>query len=324
MLNTNFITNFQSYQTVRKIIFSIIFLTVLDLVGCSLVGLEEKDGAPQRPIDLSLIKEPIPKDEPRSKYGNPETYKVLGNRYYTLKNSKDFTQSGLASWYGTKFHGKKTSSGEPYDMYALTGAHRTLPLPTYARITNLDNNKSIIVKINDRGPFHSNRIVDLSYAAASKLGVLGKGTAHVELTAIDPKSYTQDRQDHLDHAKHIKELRQVRQVKQTKQDCPPSHPNKANHHSPSLVTLQIGSFQDRKKAQQLINKANRAFDHPVKLHSIVDNNKNNIYRVHLGPFPVEHKENIKTKLADLNILNPITVLTIKKKPKTKPIKTAKL
>lgn len=173
-------------------IFIIIFI-ILNITRCTIIDTYDTDGAPPNPIDLSHVKEPIPKAEPKSKYGNPESYKVLGKRYYTMNNSKGFKQTGRASWYGTKFHGKKTSSGEPYNMYALTGAHRTLPLPTYARVTNKDNNKSIIVKINDRGPFHDDRIIDLSYAAASKLGVLGKGTAHVELTAIDPNQKRSDK-----------------------------------------------------------------------------------------------------------------------------------
>jgi len=110
---------------------------------------------------------------------------VYGKRYYTLPSSKDYQAQGLASWYGTKFHGKRTSSGEPYDLYGMTAAHKTLPLPTYVEVTNLRNHRSVIVKVNDRGPFHDDRLIDLSYTAASKLDILATGTGMVEVRAID-------------------------------------------------------------------------------------------------------------------------------------------
>ena len=108
----------------------------------------------------------MPRQETRSKYGNPESYVVLGQRYYTLKTAQGFSERGVASWYGKKFHGRKTSSGEIYDMYKMTAAHKGLPLPTYVQVRNLDNGRTAVVKVNDRGPFHDNRIIDLSYAAA--------------------------------------------------------------------------------------------------------------------------------------------------------------
>ncbi len=135
--------------------------------------------------NLALVKEPLPKHEPKSRYGNPDKYTVLNKTYNVLQSSNGYKESGYASWYGTKFHGFRTSSGEIYDMYEMTAAHKTLPLPTYAKVTNLSNNRSIIVKINDRGPFHANRIVDLSYAAADKLGILGHGVGKVEVVAIN-------------------------------------------------------------------------------------------------------------------------------------------
>ena len=163
-------------------------LIVLCCTGCSTRHLfERSDGAPRDPPpDLSRIPDAIPKPEPRSHYGNPKSYVVFGERYYTLPSSKGYHKRGIASWYGTKFHGQRTSSGEPYDLYGMTAAHKTLPLPTFVEVTNLGNGRSVIVKVNDRGPFHSNRIIDLSYAAAYKLGMLGKGTARVDVRAIDP------------------------------------------------------------------------------------------------------------------------------------------
>ena len=137
---------------------------------------QAQDTAPAQHIDVSSVKDAVPRPEPYSRYGNPPSYVVLGKRYHTLGSSDNYRERGIASWYGTKFHGHRTSSGESYDMYKMSAAHKSLPLPTYARVTNLGNGKSVIVKINDRGPFHENRLIDLSYAAASRLDILGKGT----------------------------------------------------------------------------------------------------------------------------------------------------
>jgi rare lipoprotein A len=158
--------------------------------GCSTTTTmtEPRDAAPVNPVDVSAIPDAVPRAEPRSRYGNPESYMVYGKRYHTLPSSKGYSERGTASWYGTKFHGKRTSSGEPYDLYGMTAAHKTLPLPTYVEVTNLQNGRSVIVKVNDRGPFHDDRIIDLSYTAAAKLGILGHGTGVVEVKAIDTET----------------------------------------------------------------------------------------------------------------------------------------
>ena len=153
------------------------------LTGC---GTLQKDRAPSGGVDLSRIPDAVPKPEPRSRYGNPESYEVNGQHYYVLESSSGYFERGTASWYGEKFHGRRTSSGERYDMYAMTAAHRTLPLPTYVQVTNLRNGRSVVVRVNDRGPFHDNRLIDLSYVAAAKLDMLESGTAPVEVRAIDP------------------------------------------------------------------------------------------------------------------------------------------
>lgn len=144
---------------------------------------EVKDSAPLGPIP-TFFKTIVPKPEPLSPYGNPASYKVYGKEYRVMTNSSGYHEKGYASWYASKFHKQRTSSGEPYDMYALTAAHRTLPLPTYLKVKNLDNGREIIVKVNDRGPFHQGRLLDLSYGAAVKLGIFPKGTAHVEIEAV--------------------------------------------------------------------------------------------------------------------------------------------
>jgi rare lipoprotein A (peptidoglycan hydrolase) len=146
----------------------------------------KNDSVPTEMPDFSKIPEPVPKNEPRSLYGNKSPYSVLGQTYNVLPTPKGYVERGIASFYGNKFHGYKTSNLEEYDMYQFSAAHKTLPLPSYARVTNLENGKSVIVRINDRGPFHENRIIDLSFAAAVKIGVWPSGTGLVEVRAIDP------------------------------------------------------------------------------------------------------------------------------------------
>ena len=144
---------------------------------------DDKDGAPIGPPPTHFQKVK-PKYEPLSRYGNPGSYAVAGRNYNILRTASGYKARGRASWYGTKFHSQRTSSGEKYDMYAMTAAHKTLPLPTYVRVKNLGNGREAIVKVNDRGPFHADRVIDLSYAAASQLGLLPKGTANVEIEAL--------------------------------------------------------------------------------------------------------------------------------------------
>jgi rare lipoprotein A len=140
----------------------------------------------QSPPSPQSIPDAVPRIEPRSRYGNPPFYDVFGRRYYVLSSSAAYVERGVASWYGPGFHKIRTSTGEPYDMYGMTAAHRTLPLPAYVRVSNLQNGRSVVVRVNDRGPFVGNRIIDLSYTAALKLDMLRNGTAMVEVRSIDP------------------------------------------------------------------------------------------------------------------------------------------
>lgn len=145
-----------------------------------------RDSAPDDIPDVDAIPEPEVVDEPRSPYGNRSPYKVLGKTYRVLDRSDDFVERGRASYYGQKFHGRRTSNLEVYDMYAFTAAHKSLPLPSFARVTNLDNGRSVVVRVNDRGPFHEGRVIDLSWAAAVKLDMHRAGTAQVEVRALSP------------------------------------------------------------------------------------------------------------------------------------------
>jgi rare lipoprotein A len=168
--------------------------------GCALVGGRGPAGSPPQATPLppvavpaapnaagiAAIPDAVPRIETRSRLGNPPFYNVLGRRYALLASPEGYVERGVASWYGPGFHGVSTSMGEPYDMYAMTAAHKTLPIPCYARVTNLVNGRSVVVRINDRGPFVANRLIDLSYTAAAKLDMLRAGTAMVEVRVITP------------------------------------------------------------------------------------------------------------------------------------------
>ena len=142
------------------------------------------DHGPEHAVDVSKVPDAVPGDETPSRSGNPSRYTVLGETYDLVPSCKGYHDRGIASWYGTQFHGGRTSDGETYDMYAMTAANKVVPIPCYARVTNLQNGKSVVVKINDRGPFVGNRLIDLSYAAAARLEMLGTGTALVDVQAV--------------------------------------------------------------------------------------------------------------------------------------------
>jgi len=165
-------------------------LPKLPPAGSGRGGYYQDDGPGDNPpAGLRDTPDAVVKYEPYAKFAN-KPYSVFGQTYVPLVNDEPFSQRGVASWYGVKFHGQRTSSGEPYDMYKMTAAHPTLPIPSYARVTSLDSGKSVVVRINDRGPFHSDRIVDVSYTAALKLGLLGKGSHQVEVERLFPDDPT--------------------------------------------------------------------------------------------------------------------------------------
>ncbi|WP_047044996.1 septal ring lytic transglycosylase RlpA family protein [Vibrio mexicanus] len=166
--------------------FLLLIASLLVLAGCSSSDSRyslSDDTAPSEPISVEHIEDAIPQYEPYSLGGN-SNYTLRGEHYTIIRDAKGFTQSGKASWYGKKFHGHLTSNGEIYDMYSMTAAHKTLPIPSYVKVTNKDNGKTTVVRVNDRGPFHEGRIIDLSYAAAYKLDVVKTGTANVEIEVI--------------------------------------------------------------------------------------------------------------------------------------------
>ncbi|MGD8643091.1 MAG: septal ring lytic transglycosylase RlpA family protein [Chromatiales bacterium] len=206
------------------------------------------------PADVDAIPDAVPRAEPRSRYGNPSSYVVFGRRYHVMDSAQGYLEQGVASWYGPKFHGRRTSSGEPYDMYAMTAAHKSLPLPTYVRVTNLDNGRSIVVRVNDRGPFVSNRIIDLSYTAALKLDIVGSGTGLVEVEALTPG----------------RPSRPATRVARAGTEPPVEH----------TLYIQVGAFALRENAEQLRGQLMlNGFD-GVRIER---NSGEAVYRVRIGP-----------------------------------------
>jgi rare lipoprotein A len=233
----------------------ILGLAVASLFGCSSIPLMvEKDGAGKR-IDTSVIPNATPKPEPITEAGNKSPYEVFGKTYWVLPNNKDYSKTGVASWYGTKFHGRLTSNGETYNMYGMTAAHKSLPIPSYAKVTNTENGRSIIVRINDRGPFHDDRLIDLSYVGAMKLGYADKGTATVLIEAID----TDPKPKVIAQPKPAPRL----QVAST---------------AASGNYLQVGAFTDMATAQQLQTKIRSLTNKPLVLLT-----QDKLHKLWIGP-----------------------------------------
>lgn len=221
-------------------------------------GYYEDDGPPRRaPGDLARIADAVPQPEPLAEDGN-RPYSVFGRLYTPMRDAADYRERGIASWYGRKFHGRRTSSGEPYDMYAMTAAHRTLPLPTYVRVTNLANGRAAIVRVNDRGPFLHNRLIDLSYAAAVRLDILRTGTGLVELEAIDGRGEA---------------LRTGAQPAAVPVDAPMSAPR---------LYLQLGAFTSWDNAASLRSRLAQAQLGPVLIQTEQRGDRA-LYRVRIGP-----------------------------------------
>lgn len=258
-------------------------LALAALAGCSFFS-ERPDGAPGgRRLNPAKIKNAVPRVEPRSKYGNMKTYKVNGKRYHVLDSGAGFEQRGIASWYGTKFHGRKTSSGEPYDMYAMTAAHKTLPLPSYLEVRNLENGRKIIVRVNDRGPFHANRIVDLSYAAAVKMDMIKTGTALVEIRAIDPPAHNRG-------------------------GAPISARERAaGSRRTAGFYIQVGAFSEISNAKQLKSRL-KPLKKPIRI-ARARVNRRTVFRVQIGPLSnTETADRLVGRLPGFDIHNHHIVL----------------
>jgi rare lipoprotein A len=250
---------------------------------------QDQDSAPMRVPDLSNVPDAVPKNEPLSKYGNPRQYKVLGKNYYTLSSAEGYHEKGIASWYGTKFHGRRTSSGEIYDMYKMTAAHKTLPLPTYVEVTNLENGKKAIVKVNDRGPFHENRLIDLSYSAATKLGIIAKGTGLVEIRALTTPG----------KANTVTPV-----VKEPASEVTAS----VKSISSAEMFLQVGAFSSLSRAEQVKRKLQHEITGVITITPF-KSSQGTLYRVRIGPLSsVEQGDSLATKVAGLGFPNSHIVI----------------
>jgi len=228
------------------------------------------DGAPLRHIEPEDVADAIPRADPILAVGNKTPYEVNGQTYDILASTQNYRERGIASWYGTKFHGRKTSNGELYDLYAATAAHKTLPIPSYARVTNLDNGRSVIVRVNDRGPFHDDRLIDLSYGAAVKLGYMEQGTAPVEVEVLNVAGVDDRR------GTTVGEYR----------------------------FLQLGAYGSEATAQALRDELTPALPVPVFI-SPVESAGKMLYRVRVGPLDDQTQlESVLASLRDVGHANP--------------------
>jgi len=233
---------------------------------------EPGDGPSDRKLTAADVADAVPRSEPLARYGNHSPYEVFGKKYRVMASSRGYRERGTASWYGSKFHGRRTSSGEPYDMHLATAAHKTLPLPTYAEVTNLDNGRKVIVKINDRGPFKDDRIIDLSYGAALRLDMIATGTARVEVRAIDTGPI-------------------------------PAAPVRLASAGTAGTWLQAGAYSRRDGAESLERQLERAGLGPVLVE-----HSGGLYRVRMGPYasPTEAQRVIE-RTVELGFDRPHTI-----------------
>lgn len=246
-----------------------------------------QDGKPLRTLDPNAIADAVPRWEPYSKSGNMPVYSVLGKTYQVMSSGDGYLERGIASWYGTKFHGRTTSNGERYDVYEMTAAHKSLPLPTFVEVTNLDNGRKAVVRVNDRGPFHEDRVIDLSYAAAVKLGFANSGTAVVEVRAITTNPTMLARQASVPDSRS--------------QAIPPAGPTNG-------VYLQLGLFGDQTNMQRMLDRLLEAQIDNVLVGRESHTSGSLLYRLRVGPLSSRSQaEAMAGRLSSLGILQVFIV-----------------
>ncbi len=248
--------------------------------ACGSIGGSQADGPGSfRPLGNSQTLRV--QDLPRSRSGNAATYTVFGKQYQVLDSAKGFTERGIASWYGSKFHGRDTASGEKYNMYDMTAAHKNLPIPVFVRVKNLDNGQELIVKVNDRGPFVDGRIIDLSFAAARKLGIYESGTANVEIEALSEAYRREDAT--------------VTQLANVPSSAQPDAGDVSSSDAKYAWVVQLGAFQDEANASNLLNQV--TVDLPAQ-RSINHDKNAQLYRVIVGPVStIEEADRLRLALA---------------------------
>lgn len=278
-----------------------------DYVAGGLFRPGEADRVPSDIPDVDAIPEPEVRDEPLARTGNRD-YAVLGKRYKVLESNAGYVEEGMASYYGSKFHGRRTSSQEVYDMYAFTGAHKTLPLPSFARVTNLENGKTIVVRINDRGPFHPGRVIDLSYAAAVKLGYRNKGSARVRVEALTPDASAPAMESSLDRAVAGLSRPAVGMTPAMQPNALAPAPAQtprlaaadtdAGDTSAAAVTLQVASYSNPQNAQHALSQLRDAAIAQAQLQD-VDVNGKKLWRLRVGPVAEAAATELASRIAGL-------------------------
>ncbi|MEM7054633.1 MAG: septal ring lytic transglycosylase RlpA family protein [Pseudomonadota bacterium] len=254
-------------------LFRLVAIAGLLLLLAACGGREQLDG-PGGSLDGRTIAVPEPRPEPLARYGNHSPYTVLGRTYHVLPSAVGYVERGDASWYGSKFHGRLTSSGEPFDMYEVSAAHKTLPLPTWVEVTNLRNGRTLVIRVNDRGPFKQGRIIDLSYAAAYKLDVLNDGTAPVEVRAITFDGHT---------------------------------PQTGIRPRSVPVELQVGAFSDRSRARAVRAQLEDAGIRRVDVDR-ARSGGNTVWRVRVGPIrDRDRATDVVQRLIDLGFGKPMFI-----------------
>ncbi|HET8849626.1 MAG TPA: septal ring lytic transglycosylase RlpA family protein [Marinobacter sp.] len=240
----------------------------------------KQDRAPATSIDVAELENATPRYEKPTRAGNMPTYQVWGQSYRVMASNQGYVERGTASWYGEKFHGHKTSNGEIYDMYKMSAAHKSLRIPSYARVTNLDNGRSVIVRVNDRGPFHGDRLIDLSYAAAKKLGFQSRGTARVEVAAITvrPDGTMYLAGERFNPAASDGGVAGNEAVTG-------GNATSGDRQRESLF-VQLGAFSQRHPAEALMAQVRGYHDNPVRVRSITTQG-GEFHRVQVGPFRTE-------------------------------------
>ncbi len=276
---------------------------VISLNACVSIrgGGDIQDSGPTRAVDLSHVEEPVPRYERRTIAGNKTPYTVLGKTYFVDMDVQSYKKQGIASWYGRKFHGRNTSNGEVYDMYAMTAAHKTLPIPSYVKVTNLENGKQITVRVNDRGPFHQGRIIDLSYAGASRLGFSGKGTAQVEVELIDTSPAGESTPNQNTN---------VLPIIQAQVQAPPVQigavTQSGNDGESNTTFVQAGAFSSQESAISMQEKLSALMNYPVFVESI--DAVSRLFKVRIGPIINDLEfSKIKEIMSDNNLGVPYLV-----------------
>ncbi|MCL4118927.1 UNVERIFIED_CONTAM: hypothetical protein GTU68_034678 [Idotea baltica] len=264
-----------------------------------------QDGAPWWDVDVSKIPDAVPTQYNGTLKASP--YTVLGKTYYPLASAATYKETGLASWYGTKFHDQATANGEKYDLYGMTAAHKTLPLPCYVRVTNLENGKNVVVRVNDRGPFHSDRIIDLSFAAAKKLGYADKGTARVRVEGIDVEHWTKEASV---IGTSVPSVKAVDSVGIDNSVSVAGYTQASVDNEIPGIYLQVGAFSNANAAELLKAQLSENMTTKVNISSTLVG-ESALYRVRLGPLQSKSEAQKLLDNKSLSHVGPVAIVTVK-------------